>query len=349
MSSNKSEQPTPQKLRKLRDQGEMPKSTDLVGVGAFLCVALTLVGLGPRLIQQARTYLQASLVKIYDTDTFSPEVGLRDGLQAGTIMLVAILVAVFAGAFLANYIQVGFRITSKPLAPDLKRLNPVTNLKQKLSITMLYSLLKMLLFVIIFFWCAYIFSRSRLSLLTAYASSLDGPYGIVSFFGATLKSSLVFIVPLILLLASSDFLFQRYRFLKKNRMSKEEVMREFKESEGDPQQKSDRKRLHQEILEHQMLERVSTADCIIINPTHLAIAVKYDEDESDAPLVLAKGKRELAKRIREIARQSGVPVVRNVPLARALYDLEIDDAIPEELFETMAEVLRFVYEQYGSR
>jgi len=353
MASNKTEQPTPQRLRELRERGDVAKSADLVSVGSFLCAAIALVGLSPWIFRRAQTYFRASLQQaniqsVTQTNTL-PSNELTQALHESATILCGILLSVMLGAFLMNYIQVGLRFNMKSLSLNLKRLDPASNIRQKLSSTMIYTMLKIFVFIIFFFCCAYLFCKARLPILGNHISSTRSISDLVLFFGQSLKSSLLFVVPLILILAGIDYVYQRQRFLRKNRMSKDEVMREFKENEGDPQLKSDRKRLHQEILEHQMLERVTKADCVIVNPTHLAIAVKYDEDESDAPLVLAKGQRKLAERIREIAKQAGVPIVRNVPLARALYELEIDDAIPEELFEAMAEVLRFVYEQFGSR
>lgn len=353
MASNKTEQPTPQRLRTLRERGEVVKSSDLVSVGSFLCATIALVGLAPWMIQRTQNYLRLSLQHASSVsqlnDTGNVPEQLQLGLWHSMIIIIGVLISVILGVFLLNYVQVGFRFSAQTLAPNLKRLDPATNIKQKFSTTLLYTMLKMLTFIMIFFFCAYLFSRSRLAELGQHiASSSTTPRDIFEFFGASIKSSLLFIIPLVLALAGVDYLYQRYSFLKKNRMSKDEVMREFKENEGDPQLKSDRKRMHQEILEHQMLERVAKADCVVINPTHLAVAVKYDEAESDAPLVLAKGQEKFAERIRDIAKQAGVPIVRNVPLARALYELEIDDAIPEDLFDAMAELLRFVYEHRGS-
>ena len=126
-------------------------------------------------------------------------------------------------------------------------------------------------------------------------------------------------------------------------MTKLEVQREQKEQEGDPQRKAERQRIHREILEHQMLENVARADCVIINPDHIAVAIRYDQREMEAPRVLARGHRLMAEKIKQIARQQGIPIIRNVPLARALVELELDEEIPGELYEAVAEVLRFVY------
>jgi FlhB-like protein len=132
-------------------------------------------------------------------------------------------------------------------------------------------------------------------------------------------------------------------------MTREEVKREYKEQEGDPQHKAERRRLHQDMLRHQMVEAVRTADAVIINPTHIAVAIRYDEDTMKAPKVVATGQRLVAQQIKEVARQFGVPIYRDVPLARSLAELDLDDEIPEQLYEAVAAVLRFVYEQRGDK
>ena len=131
-------------------------------------------------------------------------------------------------------------------------------------------------------------------------------------------------------------------------MTREEVKREHKESEGDPRHKQERQRLHRDLLRHQMVEAVRTADCVIVNPDHIAVALKFDEAAMGAPQVVAKGERLVAQQIKEVARHHGVPIYRDVPLARALNELELGDEIPEALYEAVAEVLRFVYANSGA-
>jgi flagellar biosynthesis protein FlhB len=140
-----------------------------------------------------------------------------------------------------------------------------------------------------------------------------------------------------------DFLWQRHRFMKDMRMTREEVKREYKEQEGDPHHKQERMRLHKELLQQRMLNAVRKADFVVVNPDHIAVAIRYDKDSQEAPVVVAKGERILAQKIKEIARESGVPIFRDVSLARALRDVEEGDEIPEALYEAVAEILRVVY------
>ena len=140
-----------------------------------------------------------------------------------------------------------------------------------------------------------------------------------------------------------DFMWQRHRHMKELKMTREEVKREHKEQEGDPQHKHERMRLHRELLQQRMINAVKKADFVVVNPDHIAVAIKYDRDSQEAPTVVAKGERILAEKIKEVAREAGVPIFRNVSLARALRDVEEGDEIPEALYEAVAEILRVVY------
>jgi flagellar biosynthetic protein FlhB len=143
-------------------------------------------------------------------------------------------------------------------------------------------------------------------------------------------------------LGAADYLWQRHRHHRRLRMTREQVKQEHKEQEGDPQHKAERRRLHQELLRHAMIEAVRQADCVVVNPAHIAVALRWDQASMAAPEVVAKGHDLVAAEIREVARQFGVPIYRDVPLARALDGLELGDQIPESLYEAVAEVLRFI-------
>jgi flagellar biosynthesis protein FlhB len=147
-----------------------------------------------------------------------------------------------------------------------------------------------------------------------------------------------------LLLGAADFFLQKRLFMKELMMSKYEVKKEYKEEEGDPHIRHQRRHLHQQILAQSMVQNVPRADVVIVNPTHLAIAIQYDEQSMNAPQVTAKGREAMAKSIRELAEKSGVPVTRNVPLAHSLFPIELGAEIPEELYEAVAEVLTWVYQ-----
>jgi flagellar biosynthetic protein FlhB len=167
--------------------------------------------------------------------------------------------------------------------------------------------------------------------------------GIIDIVGRLILKLVILVSIGFVAIAIADFFYQRWQYKKELRMTKYEVKREYKQEEGDPQHKAARKRLHQEIAMHDMVQAVKDADVVIVNPTHIAAAIKYNPDEMTAPQLVAKGQRLIAEQIVEIAKQYKVPIMRNLPLAQSLMELEIGEEIPEELYEAVAEVLNFVY------
>ena len=149
---------------------------------------------------------------------------------------------------------------------------------------------------------------------------------------------------LFVIVAAADFFWQRHVFNKDMMMSKYDVKQEYKQSEGDPNQKAERKSLAEELILHGSQQNVANADAVVVNPAHVAVAIKYDKEKGGAPRIVAKGMRKNAETIKEIARQAGVPILRNIPLAQALHKLDLEEEIPEELYEAVAEVLNFVFE-----
>jgi len=230
--------------------------------------------------------------------------------------------------------------TTKPLMPDINRINPVNGLKNyfnmKKVVELLKTIAKFLITGFISYW-AFVDAIRDIALTirsdVITASKIVG--GIIWDF--CIQISVVFCV-----LSVADYMYQRARFTKDNRMSKHEVKQEYKQSEGDPQLKADRKRLHQEIINSPPGAGVKGANVVVKNPDHIAIALKYDDEAGAAPTIVAKGLNVQAQKILEEAAEYGVPVVRNVPLAHALNKLDLGDEIPEELFTAVAEVLTFV-------
>ena len=170
-----------------------------------------------------------------------------------------------------------------------------------------------------------------------------GPLDTAKLVGKIIRDAGLKVGVFFLAVAVVDLVYQRKKHKKDLKMSKDEVKREYKDSEGDPQFKAQRSQVHQEILEGNMLEDVKTADAVVVNPEHIAAAIKYDKGSMGAPRIVAKGQRVLAEKIKQVAKEHGVRIMRNLPLAHALHELEIGQDIPEELYEAVAEVLNFVY------
>ncbi|MFA5699793.1 MAG: flagellar biosynthesis protein FlhB [Desulfuromonas sp.] len=259
--------------------------------------------------------------------------------MAGLIMPLLFLVLVVG--FLSSFVQIGWLVTSKPLMPDFSKLDPVKGAARFVSKRSLVELLKSLAKVLLVGYVAYStlageFERA-LKLVDMEVISTLGYVGDVAL------SVLLKACGVMLLLALLDFLFVRWEMEEKMKMTKQEQKEEFKESEGDPHLKSRIRALQQEMARGRMMAEVPTADVVITNPTHLSIAIRYDNEKMDAPVVVAKGAEELAFKIRKVAKEHDVPLVENVNVARALYAVDIGDVIPESMFKAVAEILAYVY------
>jgi flagellar biosynthesis protein FlhB len=340
-SGEPTEPPSEKRLRDARARGEVAQSRELTGAAVFLGAGALLAWTWPTLIGQLRGTL-ATALQLAPARLPSPASALDAGLRGLTAAALPLLLGAFLLALLAGFAQVGPLLSLHPLLPSLRRLDPSRNLGRVLGGAALLELCKT---VVKIAGIGYVAASALWDQLPRILATLGGPpealLDAVAGGAGAIAARAAIVVALI---AVADLLYQRYAFRRRLRMTKAEVQREQKESEGDPHHKAERRRVHREIAEHQMLEQVARADCVIINPEHVAVAIRYDAAAMGAPRVVARGQRLMAARIREIARQSGVPIVRNVPLARALVELELDQEIPPELYEAVAEVLRFVYD-----
>jgi flagellar biosynthetic protein FlhB len=346
MSGEKTEKPTEKRLRDARKKGQVAKSQDLTS-SLMLISAVLIFWLSGTLT--ATVLIKAMRTGVENAGSFS---GVLTRERAGDVLYQAVLdfgfalaplfVFLFAGAILFNYIQVRGLVAFEGVKPDLNKLNPAEGFKQKFLksrpyLELLKTILKSIITFVVVAWILYaeipnivLLSEQPVGTVTAYT------------FGLILRIGF-YVGTLFLALAVGDFFLQRYLFMNQMKMSKQEVKQEYKESEGDPLIKWMRRNLHREILSQSSIVAVKTADVVVINPTHISVALKYDRGEMGAPTVVAKGADLIAKQIREIAKKSDVPMMRDVPLARALYEIDLETEIPEELYETVAEVLRWVY------
>jgi flagellar biosynthetic protein FlhB len=259
----------------------------------------------------------------------------------GAKTLLPLFGTLFVLALLVPFLQVGPLLSGGPLTPKFSKLNPIAGLKRSLfSLRAYVELLKSavkITVVAVIFWKAVSGDLRNVLMFSTQPPSIAAQHT-VSIAGKALTRSAVFF----LFIAALDALYQRWQYHKGLRMSKEEVKQEYKEQEGDPEHKAHRKRLHEEITSESMLNQARRANAVVTNPEHLACALRYDPDQEEAPRLLAKGKSFMAQRIREIAKEEDIPIVRDVSLAHALFALELDTQIPEELFDSVAEVLKWV-------
>jgi flagellar biosynthetic protein FlhB len=249
---------------------------------------------------------------------------------------------VIAAGLLVNYFQVGFLFSAQPLTPDLSKIDPIKGFKRLFSLRALAELIKNCLKILIISVVVYLTltAEAENTLMLADRSIWD----IMACVGDITFKIIFRTCWILLFLAGLDYLYQRWEFEKSLRMTRQEVKDEHKQSEGDPMVKARIRRIQREIARRRMMSKVPKADVVITNPEHLAVALKYDPEKMFAPVVVAKGAGEVAEKIRRIARDSGVPVLENKPLARAMYKLvKVNDAIPETLYRLVAEVLAYVY------
>lgn len=314
---------------------------EVVSTAVFVAGTAALLFGGSTLWMGSSEYLRASLRLAVGGAEVMPPAVLERGLWTGLALVGPLLLVVAVAAAGANFAQVGALFSLQAIKPKLSKINPVENAKNIFGKRALVELLKSLVKVggIGYVAGSTVWDFAPRLLALASGRVQDA----VKVVGECLTTTALRVAVVAAALAVVDLLYQRWSFLKRMRMTKQEVKREQKESEGDPQHKAERQRVHREILEHQMIERTVTADCVVINPKHIAVALRYDQENMDAPQVVARGRGLVASKIRQIARRHGIPIVRNVPLAHTLVELELDDEIPAEIYDAVAEVLRFVY------
>ena len=346
MADNKTEQPTPKRIREARKKGQVSKSNDLTQAFLFITASAVLSLLGTRLVDEFR----ALLIQSFDSKRIAAidENSILD--QAGSLFLklgllsAPVLAALFAVSAAVTSLQVGGIVFSgQALTPKPERLNPVQGFQRIFLQSKTYlELLKTLIKFFVILWLAY--STFRGTLRSVVLVARVGQPQAASLASQLLLAFLFKTGGVFLVIGAADFLLQRRLHLKELRMTKEEVKREYKEDEGDPHIKHQRKHLHQQLVAQNMLGNLPRAKAVVINPTHLAIALEYEETIMAAPQIAAKGQMRMAHQIVEIARQHRIPILRNVPLAHSLFTLEIGDEIPEELYQAVAEIFNWVEE-----
>lgn len=347
-SGEKTEKATPQKRRETRKKGEVAKSQEVSSALTLLVTFGFLMFGGKSLVEGFLGIYRHSYTE-YMLWELSPE---RIELLFSQIVFDAIkltapilFVAMLAGVF-ASYIQVGFMFTPEAIKFKLEKLNPIQSAKQILSmksvVEFLKSILKMVITGVIVYWLIW---TNRGELFILGEKNIWDSIRVVG--TLSIQIGLAIAITLVVL-AVADYIYQKYEFEKKLRMSKQDIKDEYKKTEGDPFFKGQRRAKQRELAMNRMIQEVPKADVLITNPTHFAIAIRYDMETMDAPQVIAKGKDYIALKMKEIAKEHQIMTVENKPLARALFAaVEIGDAIPEDMFNAVGEILAYVYFQEG--
>ena len=341
MSGEKTEQPTHKKLQDARKKGQVAKSKDFTQTVLVLALFGYLLAAGESLAHAFAELLVLPLSIVGQPFHAALNVLVNDILHKAVAILLPFLGIVIGGAVLAEGLQVGVLFSFEALKPSGKKLNVLANAKNIFSTKSLVEFLKNCLKVVIVGSVLYVVLRQEMAHLLALPKA--GVVGVGMAIAALLKVLIVYVSGAYLVIALADFLYQRFAYKKQLMMTKEEVKREYKEAEGDPHIKGARKQLHQELMTSGMVEKTRKASVVVTNPTHIAVALYYNDEETPLPVVLAKGADLLAHRIIAIAREAGVPVMQNIPLARALHArAQIEQYVPSDLLEPIAEVLRIV-------
>jgi flagellar biosynthesis protein FlhB len=347
MSENKNEErteePTEKRRREFREKGQVAQSRE-VNTAMLLTGALILWSFyAPVFWKDLKHFLTVfwSMSSEYTINFESLRLIMFFAIQNMAGLIWPLLLSCLVLGFLSSYLQIGWLITAKPLQPDLKKLDPIKGMSKFFSKRAFFeaakSCGKVFLVAVVAYWT--LFARFD-QFLGLAGVELETAVGFMAemMFVILLKCCL-----LLMIIAAADYFFSRREMEKKMKMTKHEVKQEHKETEGDPQVKQRVRMIQREMSRKRMMAEVPDSDVIITNPTHYAVAIRYNREEMDAPVVVAKGVDYLALKIREIGKLHNVPLVENQVVARSLYQVELGKIIPEEMYKAVAEILAYVY------
>jgi len=342
-AASRTEEPTPRKLQRAREQGDVVKTPDLASLASLAAAAAVIATAGGWL---ARNLAAALVPFLARADTIrmegdGPVDVARQAMIAGAPVLIAVMAAAALAGAAGNLVQTGFLFSPSRLRPQLSKLSPLAGLRRMFGLDSLAHFVKSLLKVTatgVIGWWVLAPHWSELAGLAA----LD-PTAMLPFAADVLRRLVFATVGFLLLVAGADWLFQRQRFMARMRMSKAEVKDDFRQSEGDPHVKGRQKQIRLERARRRMMQAVPTATVVIANPTHYAVALRYEQGETAAPVCVAKGLDSLALKIRAVAEEAKVPVIEDPPLARALYAaVEVDEMIPQAHYQAVAKIIGFI-------
>ncbi len=348
--SQKTEDPTPRRLEEARKRGQVVYSREVNNwVVLFAATMLTALAI-PHVMSDIKNTMGNLIAQSYDVPA-DPAALLHVlhviSLRAGEDILLPLLLLALAG-ILSGFLQTGPIFTFDPITPDLSKISLTKGFERLFSARSMVELLKGVVKIILV-------SAAALIVLKPYFA------GIGHFVGLDLSQAMaelqtLFIKMMIAVLsvqfflAIIDYVFQRHEFMQNMRMSKQDIKEEFRQTEGDPYVKGRLRQLREQRARQRMMQAVPKADVVITNPTHYAVALKYDTAQMDAPVMIAKGVDLVAERIKQVAKENDVPVVENPTLARALYDsMKIDQMIPQDHYKAVAEVISYVFKLKGKK
>lgn len=343
---DKTEDPTPRKLTKAREEGRIAKSTDLSSALLLAAATVILWVAAEPTLERLGTLVAFGIEQSSGPATAEVATSLRSASAIGLAALAPLVLAGWVAAYLGHLWQVGVVVTPKPLEPKLDKLNPINGIKRLLGVqTLVKGGLDLGKTTVALGVAGVVSWRMHDVLVVLPQGAAVAGFAVVG----RLMLELAAIVALaLLLLAILDYAFQRWKHVKDHRMTKQEVRDEYKDSDGDPKVKQKRLQMARQMAMQRITKTVPTADVIVTNPEHISVAIRYDEATMHAPVVVAMGVDHMALRIRRIAAQHGIPIVERKPLARLLHGtVEAGQPVPAESYAAVAEVLAFVYRMNG--
>lgn len=346
--ASKTEDPTPKKLEEARKKGQVPMSREINNWVMILAGTLVVLAMGPSAMENLAMVMRTYIERVHDL----PEV--PGGFQfvvvealKETLMIIALpLLFLLAAAFIGPFIQVGPLFAPEIIKMDISKISPMKGFARLFSMKSIAEFIKGILKITIISVVGFI-------IMKPFFGSMEHMVGLpvplaLSETKILISRLLIGILVVLFIVAVLDLLYQRYEHMKKMRMTKQELKDEYRQSEGDPHVKAKLRQLRQEKARARMMQAVPDADVVITNPTHYSVALKYDPDKNEAPIVVAKGVDELALRIRETAKEHDVIILPNPPLARVLFEtVEVDDAVPAEQYKAVAEIISYVFRLKG--
>jgi flagellar biosynthetic protein FlhB len=348
-----SDEASPYRLEEFRKKGQVSQSKELVALGVAMACGMTVFSMAPAMAHEITQFMKdifsdALIVKPGDNMQHMAGDKLMQFVKVlATVGLPISAVGFFLG-IAGHLTQIGFVFTAVPLTPDFSKINPLSGLKRLISVRNLIETARVTFKGIIL--CLVAYSLLKTAIYKSPALIFKHPAAIFEVVGEAGKSLFYSLCGILAIFAGVDFYLQRRDFGKQVRVTKQEAKQEAKEQEGDPLIKARIRSVQREMARKRMMSAVKKADVIITNPTHIAIALVYEKDKMVAPRVVAKGADLMALRIKEIAAQNNIPMVENVPLARAIFkSVKINQIIPRNLFQAVAEVLAYVYKLKNKR
>ncbi|MET0274898.1 MAG: flagellar biosynthesis protein FlhB [Phenylobacterium sp.] len=342
-AASKTEEPTPRKLEQAREKGDVAKTQDLPNMASLAAAAGVLAIAGGWMSRDLASALTPFLARpdaISLVNGGAVEVARQSILAAAPLMLAVILAAGLAGGA-GHLMQTGLMYTPDKLKLDFKKVSPLGGFKRLFGLDGLMNFIKSVLKVVVTGAVAYWVLKPFWPQVVGL-SALD-PVAMLPLTAEILRRLVFAVAGLLLVIAGADWFWQKQRFMARMRMSKEELKEDFKQSEGDPHVRARQKQIRAERSRRRMMQAVPGATVVVMNPTHYAVALRYEQGEDEAPLCVAKGLDTLALKIREIAEEAGVPVIEDPPLARALYAaVEVDDMIPPAHYQAVAKIIGFI-------